>query len=137
MISNQAELYPQFSSVAIDWPYTLYVSAKKRAQTVNNLAASTNTMVMRRAVWVNIFLYCKFSEQTFERKCYVTWHFPSMQMSIEPGLHGVPSITLAASFAEKRYWGSLGLQNREHGWPETGMRNNKDNNFIYHLRIAN
>lgn len=49
---------------------------------------------------------------------YVTWHLPSMQMSIEPGLHGVPSITLAASFAEKRYWESFGLQNREHGWPK-------------------
>lgn len=81
------------------------------------------------------FLCSKFSEKkkTFERKChhgYVTWHLPSIQMSIEPGLHGVPSITLAASFAEKRYWGSFGLQNREHGWPEIGMRNNKENNFI-------
>ena len=53
------------------------------------------------------------------RLCYqVTWHLPSIQMSIEPGLHGVPSITLAASFAEKRYWESFGLQNREHGWPK-------------------
>lgn len=59
-------------------------------------------------------------------KCYVTWHLPSIQMSIEPGLHGVPSITLEASFAEKRYCGSFGLQNKEHGWPETGMRKNKE-----------
>ena len=58
-------------------------------------------------------------------------------MSIEPGLHGVPSITLAASFAEKRYWGSFGLQNREHGWPETGMRNSKENIYTeYNWRIA-
>ena len=72
-------------------------------------------VVMRCGVWFSIFL-CRWYYVN------VTWHFPSIQMSIEPGLHGVPSTTLAASFAEKRYWESFGLQNREHGWPETGMR---------------
>ena len=40
-------------------------------------------------------------------------------MSTDPGLHGVPSITLEASLAEKRYRGFFGLQNNEHGWPVT------------------
>lgn len=44
-----------------------------------------------------------------------TWHLPSIQMSIDPELHEVPSMTLEASLAEKRYCGSFGLQNNEHG----------------------
>ena len=53
------------------------------------------------------------------RVVFFTWHLPLTHMSTDPGLHGVPSITLEASLAEKRYRGFFGLQNNEHGWPVT------------------
>ena len=53
------------------------------------------------------------------RVVFFTWHLPLTHMSTDPGLHGVPSITLEASLAEKRYRGFFGLQNNEHGWPIT------------------
>ena len=84
------------------------------------LKSATNDSFIKAQATITTFLLrlLNISDSRYsiwQRANNDTWHLPSIQMSIDPELHEVPSMTLEASLAEKRYCGSFGLQNNEHG----------------------